>query len=287
MAAEGSIDPETPDGGDRPARSESPHSSSAHNQPILPIPAKLQGQIDHSAWGKLLDFDNNPEPSEGQTTAHIGFLVECWRESNTTGPSLWQEFKDEFEEWTDEQWANLPRRIGTWLRSFLVANGVMMEEDSRIYGQLRQTARREEYKEWSDDDITRISKTNKEFRLNLSDREFVQDIQGTLPPWKETVSATTPTIRPPPPSTVSKRPYFQRHSIPQQLRPPSYKSQELRTTASLSHRPRDTGRARRCRRRYCYPMYRRRYCYPRSRLPAPWQARSRSQTLPSSTPVTT
>ncbi|MDB5910367.1 MAG: polyprotein [Massilia sp.] len=205
MAAEGSIDPETPDGGDRPARSESPHSSSAHNQPILPIPAKLQGQIDHSAWGKLLDFDNNPEPSEGQTTAHIGFLVECWRESNTTGPSLWQEFKDEFEEWTDEQWANLPRRIGTWLRSFLVANGVMMEEDSRIYGQLRQTARREEYKEWSDDDITRISKTNKEFRLNLSDREFVQDIQGTLPPWKETVSATTPTIRPPPPSTVSQQ----------------------------------------------------------------------------------
>ena len=169
-----------------PATSQPAHSdtSSSHSTEI-PIPAKLQGEVDPTTWGKLTEFDNLESPTPQQVSGHIGFLIECWHQKRITARALWSKFADEFEEWDKDKWAQVPSRMVKYLRAYLLANGVFIDTDgARITANLERAAKRSTFRIWTTDEINTHMDRNAEFCQNMENPEFASNIQTASRPWQ-------------------------------------------------------------------------------------------------------
>src|SRR5262249_35779761 len=138
-----------------------------------------------ATWGELTDFDDTQNHTPAQRCSFIGYLVEIWRDEDIVGPTLWSRFADEFGEWDEQHWAQVPPRMNKHLRTYLTANGVLIPMDGqRITANLEEAAKRTTFRDWSPNEIDEWKKRSKEFQRRMEDKSFAKSIQplGTTSP---------------------------------------------------------------------------------------------------------
>nr|XP_036576273.1 uncharacterized protein CTRU02_13808 [Colletotrichum truncatum]KAF6782982.1 hypothetical protein CTRU02_13808 [Colletotrichum truncatum] len=157
-----------------------------------PIPRKLLPLVDRKTWGH---WHVSPEKAttEKELASVFGYLIECHRSGNLTGPDLWQEFQSDFEDWPETAFLTTSSHMLKYVRDFLKIRGVYVPTDGlRIGKHIFGIANQSSFHYWSAAEIQEVSSKSNSFREMLKTPGFRESI--TVPPVEEDIPAP-PTAR--------------------------------------------------------------------------------------------
>jgi hypothetical protein len=186
---------------------------------MIPIP-ETSYPLEPESWGYDPDRTKANEWSQARVNTYIAWRLAVWKRKEYTGQWLWEEFKEDFEEWSVDWFTRATMEALKEIRTYLVRNGVWVrpQAGSNSYAKVLQEVIREEARhEWTDAEIqehtTRYgiepdTRTNTGAAVNIlpipepspqgNIRQTPGTTPGTLPDVRQPSTAREETPRPPP-----------------------------------------------------------------------------------------
>ena len=87
-------------------------------------PARWAEDIDASTYGKNFDPSNKDNHKTGIVNGHLVWMMERYKELESTDATLFEDYQDDFKEWTEDIWKLGKAKIVREFRDFLCAHGV-------------------------------------------------------------------------------------------------------------------------------------------------------------------
>ncbi|KAJ5379608.1 hypothetical protein N7509_012727 [Penicillium cosmopolitanum] len=94
---------------------------------MLPIPDNLPYPIEEKTWGKSVDTLDEKNQTEGILNGHITCVLRAWNMMRITDRALWNDFREEFDGWTQDTLKVASKTALKMLRLHLTTNGVWIK----------------------------------------------------------------------------------------------------------------------------------------------------------------
>jgi transposase InsO family protein len=165
------------------AEQETPRRTPASPVLLDEVPVAFRHEIDPETWGRLTKYDRLSKPTDAQNIGHILYSVVIWERNRVQGRDLWYAFTQRFDEWTQDQWNGTTKSVQTYLRQFLLENGVQVQSKAGlpVATALRILATSEDYEPWTEAQIESFAKKNSTFSRNTLDPDFMDNITPDEP----------------------------------------------------------------------------------------------------------